>query len=324
MKIYNVFIVAGPLHIMNSIEAIEYFKTKNNILLILYTDNKKQLNQMKKLLKFIDWHRIEYIPLPQKSIDKIIFSKNIYHSLKFIKKNKIDKLFVGEYRSDHVNHIVNSLKDEEVYLLDDGLAQIDYHKEMAWQPYRVKVRRLIYSFLLYKLNRIKYTFFTVFDIDNEKVIKNNYSFFKRYIDKKDITQSVYFIGQPLVELGIMSEDNYKNELTKIISFYGKKKFVYILHRRQDEKYIRKLSIKLKFEYREFENMIELEMINSKTVPSDFATFYSTAIVTLPQFIEESKYRVFRSQNRCFNKKFIDKILTSYKEFEKIGLRVELL
>ena len=321
---YNIFIVAGPLHIMNAIEAVEHFKTQNNILIILYTDNQKQLNQMKKLLKFIDWHRIEYIPLPQKSIDKIIFSKNIYHSLKFIEKNKIDKLFVGEYRSDHVNHIVNSLINGEVYLLDDGLAQLNYHKEINQQPYKVKVRRLIYKFLFYKLKGIKYTFFTIFDIPNEKIIRNNYSFFKKYIGSKEIENSIYFIGQPLVDLAIMSKENYKKELIKIIDFYKGRKFIYILHRREEIENIKNLSLELNFEYKEFDNLIELEMINSKIVPSHFATFYSTAIVTLPSFILEVEYRAFKSKDEIINKNFITNISNTYKELEKMGLKVELL
>jgi len=318
---YNIFIVAGPLHLMNAIEAIEYFKSKNNILIVLYTDNKQQLSQIKKLLNFVNWHTVEYIRIPQNIIDKLFFVNNIDSSLQTIQKDKIDKLFVGEYRSDHVNHIVNMLSNKDIYLLDDGLAQLNYHNEMNSQPYRVKVRRVIYQALFYKLERINYTFFTIFDIKNEKIIKNNYNFFKKYIRDKQVEDSVYFIGQPLVELGIMSEENYKKSLSKIIDFYKGRKFIYILHRREKVENIKELSLKLNFEYKLFDNLIELEMIMSKIVPSDFATFYSTAIVTLPRFISEIEYRVFRTKDNIIHKNFIDNILNTYQELEKIGLRV---
>ena len=321
---YNIFIVSSPLQIMNAIEAVDYFKTSNHILIILYTDNKKQLSQMKRLLKFIDWYTIEYIPLPQKSIDKIIFSKNIYHSLKFIEKDKIYKVFVGEYRSDHVNHIVNTLSDKNIYLLDDGLAQLSYHNEMGDQSYKVKVRRLVYKALFYKLQKINYTFFTIFDIQNEKIIKNNYSFFKKYISDKQIENSIYFIGQPFVELGIMREENYKKSLAKIIDFYKEKKFTYILHRREKIENIKKLSLELNFEYKIFDNLIEFEMITSKIIPSEFATFYSTAIVTLPSFISQAEYRVFRIQNEMIRQDFIKDTSNTYKELKKMGLRIEKL
>jgi len=318
---YNIFIVAGPLHLMNAIEAIEYFKSKNNILIVLYTDNKQQLSQMKKLLNFVNWHTVEYIRIPQNIIDKLFFVNNIANSLQTIQKDKIDKLFVGEYRSDHVNHIVNTLSNKDIYLLDDGLAQLNYHNEMNLQPYRVKIRRVIYQALFYQLERINYTFFTIFDIKNEKIIKNNYNFFKKYIRDKQVEDSVYFIGQPLVELGIMSEENYKKSLSKIIDFYKGRKFIYILHRREKVENIKEFSLKLNFKYKLFDNLIELEMIMSKIVPSDFATFYSTAIVTLPCFISETEYRVFRTKDNIIHKNFIDNISNTYQELEKIGLRV---
>jgi len=321
---YNIFIVAGPLHVMNAIEAINHFETQNNILLILYTDNEKQLSQMKKMVDFSDWYDIKYISLPQKMRDKLFFAQYISVALKDLKKDLIDKIFVGEYRSDHVNHIVNTLRNSNIYLLDDGLAQLNYHKEMAQEPYKVKLRRVIYKFLLYKLKPLSYTFFTIFDIKNEKVIKNDFNFFKKYIGNKNIEESVYFIGQPLVELGILNKENHKKELVKIINFYRGKKFIYILHRREEPNNIKKLSKELNFEYKEFDNLIELEMINASIVPSAFATFYSTAIVTLPSFILETEYRVFRSSNEIINKKFINNISAVYIELEKMGLKVELL
>jgi hypothetical protein len=320
----NIFIVASPLQVMNAIEAIEYFKTQNNILLVLYTGSEKPLSQIKKMLNFSDWDTIKYILLPLKIVDKIVFSKKIDSSLKFIEKNKIAKLFVGEYRSDHVNHIVNSLTNQNIYLLDDGLSQLNYHKEIGQQSTKVKALRVLYKCLFYKLKPIKYTFFTMFDIENEKIIKNNYTFFKKQIGSKKIENSIYFIGQPLVELGIMSKENHKKELNKIIDFYKAKEFIYILHRREEVENVKKLSIELNFKYKEFDSLIELEMINSKIIPSSFATFYSTAIVTLPSFILETEYRVFRSQDNIINKKFINNISNTYKELNKMGLKVEML
>ena len=324
MKKYNVFIVAGPLHVMNAIEAISYFNTKNNILLILYTANSDQLNQMEKLLGFAKWHSVKYIPLPEKKLDKIFFVQKVYMSLKGIEKKSLEKVFVGEYRSDHVNHIVNFFQSKEVYLLDDGLAQLSYHEEIATQSLKVRVRRLIYMALLYKLKRINYTFFSMFEIENEKCIKNNYLFFKQYIEKKETEDIVYFIGQPLVELNIISELDYREMIAKVMEFYVTKRFVYIMHRREKEKNIEKLSEALNFKYLKLSNLIELEMINAKVVPSDFSTFFSTAIVTLPKFIENSEYRVFELENRYLNKEYISEVTQTYSELKKMDLQVERL
>jgi hypothetical protein len=318
----NIFIVVAPLHIMNAIEAVEHFKTTNNILIVLHTGNERQLAQMKKMVNFYDWDSVQFLLLPLKTVDKIVYAKKIYSSFKSINRSNIDNIFVGEYRSDHVNHIVNSLKSRDVYLLDDGLAQLNYHKEIENSSFKVNMRRVLYRVLFYKLKPINYTFFTMFTIENEKTIKNNYTFFKKYIEKKEVENGVYFIGQPLVELGVMSQENHKIELSKIINFYKGKHFTYILHRREALENIKKLSLELGFKYKEFDNLIELEMINAQIVPSNFATFYSTAIVTLPSFISGADYKVFQPHDSIIDKKFIKNISSTYEELAKIGLKVE--
>ena len=204
------------------------------------------------------------------------------------------------------------------------MAVTHYNEYKFKKSYRFKIRRLIYKLIFYKLATIDYTFFSIFEIQNEKTIKNNYYFFKRHLTEKNIVEKVYFIGQPLIEFNIMSKENYKNKLRKIIDFYKSKSFLYILHRNQKQEIIEELASELNFEYILFDNLIELEMIDSVDIPSDFATFYSTAIITLPNFLKEANYRVFKSNDRYLNKGFIDTIEGAYKEFEKFDLKVELL
>jgi len=326
MKKYNIFIVGSPLQLFNGIEASHYFKTTNNILLLLHVCEEESIAQIEKLLNFMTWSDVIYISIPKQQRESITFPSKLKKILKEIPLgNKIEKIFVGEYRNDYVTHIIHSLNNKNIYLLDDGLGQINYHQKVNHFSYKSQIKKIVYKHLLfYKLKKIKYTFFTIFNIENEKYIKNCYEFFKQSIAKKDIVNTVYFIGQPLVELNILSETEYKNELSKIIKFYRGKKFVYILHRRQDKQKIHNFSKELNFEYKEFENLIELEMINSTTIPSDFATFFSTAIVTLPHFIQEAEYRVFRTENKYINKKYLPSIKVAYKEFSDIGLKVEEL
>ena len=185
---------------------------------------------------------------------------------------------------------------------------------------------MVYKFLSYKLSPIDYTFFTIFNLKQDNVIETKYSYIKQYMSEKIVESSVYFIGQPLVELSMLNENNYKNELKKVIDFYESKKFVYILHRRQNEKLIKKLALVLGFEYKRFDQLIEFEMINRPTIPSEFATFYSTAIVTLPKLIEKCKYRAFRISPEKFNNKIanISAIEKCYGEFIDSDVEVKIL
>lgn len=323
----NIFIAASPLQLLNCIEASYFFKTKNNILLLLYTSETEALKQMKLLIDFVEWKAIYYIALPQKSLDKFFYSKAINSKLIDIQKEQIDKVFVGEYRSDHINHIVNTLDRQNNYLVDDGAASLFYHENRVRSNVKKKITQLIYRLFFYKLNSIDYTFFTFFDIKGKKIYKNNYTFFKKYLSEKEHSEKVYFIGQPLVELGIMTKINYKNELRKVIKFYGNKEFTYILHRRQDTSLVHDLSMDLNFQYKRLDNLIELEMILAKSVPSNFATFYSTAIMILPQLLKDSTYHAFKIDNQFFEETdlYEDRTLDNYYvEFSKHSIQVESL
>ncbi len=322
---YNLFIVVSPLHVLNSIEMVEYLNSKRNILVVLSTKNDKTLKQMQKIVDFIDWHRIWYIPLPFKKIDKVLFVKRVHDILKDIDKSSIENIIVGEFRSDHVNHIVNYFSNKNIFLVDDGLAQVNYHTIVNSRPtLKESVRHIAYRLMGYQLTPLKYKFFTIFDIKNEQVIKNEYTFFKKKLQNKVVEAAVYFIGQPLVELSIMNEIDYKHELSKIIDLYGSKRFIYVAHRRESHDKVEKIAKELGFEFREFNHLLEVEMILSKSIPSDFATFFSSAIVTLPYFIKKAHYRVFKSENRLIRDEFLQSIQESYEAFEAIGLKVEML
>ena len=327
MKKYNVSVAASPLQLLNCIEAIHHFKMRNNILILLKTTNTQSLSQMEKLMLFIEWENIYYVSLPEKVLEKLFFSKIIETSLKEIEKGKIQSLVVGEYQSTHVHHIVNYLNNKNIYLVDDGMSLLSYNVYRKNKTIKQKVIKLVYQFLFYKLKDIKYKLFTIFEIEDSSTIKNEYTFFKNYINQVERSDEVYFIGQPLIELNLMEEKTYITELRKILKFYNKKKFVYILHRRQDESLIKQISAALQFEYKKFDNLIELEMLSSAKVPLYFATFFSTAILTLPKFIENATYCAFKIENQKFinqSRERDEELASFYAEFIKNNIKVESL
>ena len=326
-KQYNFFIIASPLQLFNAIEAIEFFKTKNNVLFVVYIDDKLSLLQIKRLLKYAVWEHIEYILFPKTIKEKIIFANKIDKRLSYWKDKNFLKIFVGEYRSTHVNHIVNFFNSKNIYLLDDGLALLSYSSRREKISYKDKLIQSIYQLCFYKLSTINYTFFTIFDLEQEKIIKNNYTFFKRYIEKKEIEEVVYFIGQSSIEKSLKDISEYKNALIKILKFYKNKNFVYILHRRQNDTIIKQLSLELGFECKRFDNLIELEIIFSSKIPSNFGTFFSTGIMTLPKFFDRAKYTAFQFDYKYFKDQTLKRkniVEDCYIEFTKNDIEVQLI
>lgn len=326
MNKVNIFIVASPLQLLNCIEAANYFKTKNNILIFLINSDISNEKQMKKLLNISKWNKILYIVLPQTNLDRIFFPYKIQKKLLKYKQSFIEKLFVGEFRSEHIIHIANYLNAQKAYLVDDGLAMLSYNEIITQKSNREKIRKIIYSCFGYKLEIIDFTFFTIFDLNKDNIVKNNFSYIKQSINTKKIESTVYFIGQPLVELSMISKANFKNKLKKIINYYESKSFIFILHRRQNEQLIKELSIELDFSYKRFDHLIELEMLNSAVIPSDFATFYSTAIMTLPKILSDCAYKAFKIKPDKFNKNFTDysAIEKCYIEFLDNDIEVVIL
>ena len=320
------FIISSPLQLMNSIEAIKYFGITKPKLLIIHIVNRDDIKKhFSRLLEFIEWDSIDYVQLPEKKLDKILFPKNIKKSLNRININNIDKIFVGDYQSNHINHIVNYLDIKDVYLIDDGMAMAVYDTYLYSKPRKEKIVDIFYKFIGYQIKPIDYTFFTFFNLKERRVIQNNFSFFRNLISQKEIKNRVYFIGQPLVELDIITRDSYIRVLQKIIDFYSDKEFIYVLHRREEESYIDIVSKELDFRYIRFDNLIELEMIFSNTIPSHFGTFYSTAILTLPKLFNKSAYHAFRIDNNILinqDLKFKEALDSCYQEFIDSDIEVK--
>ena len=321
MKKNNIFIISSPLQLLNSIEAHNYFKTKNNILIIIDTNEKNNEIQISNLIPFIQWKEIIYIKLPQHNKKRALFYLDVKKALQYIKKDSIGKLFIGEYRSAHVTHIANYLNVKQIYLVDDGTAVLFYDKYIQ-KSFKHKIRVFIYKIFFYNLKNIEFTFYTSFNLEKKNCIKNEYLYTKSILNNKEYEDSVFFIGQPLVELGMISQENYKIEITKILKYYESKEFIYILHRRQKEKFIKELSEELGFTYKRFEQLIEIEMVLSKKLPLEFSTIYSTAILLLPKIIEKCKFKAFKIDN-SLNKKspYIKALPIYYQEFSKNKIEV---
>lgn len=306
MNKINIFIAASPLQLLNCIEAVHYFKSDNNVLLLLHTNNKVAKLQIEKLTVFVDWISIKYIFLPLTYIKRILFPMDVNNILQSLPKNRVERVFVGDYMSDHINHIVNYFQNKNIYLVDDGLALLGYDQYINNKSYRHRALKALYKLFFYNLSDIKYNFFTIFPIKINHVVKNNYVFFNKLSCEKKIEDVVYFIGQPLIDLSFIEKNKFKRELSKVINSYKNKKFVYILHRQEKDESIKSISVELNFECKRFDNLLELEMLLSEKMPSDFATFYSTAIVILPRFFKKCKYQAFKINDKKINNRAIIK------------------
>jgi hypothetical protein len=277
----NIFIVSSPLQLLNCIEAKYHFNTANNILLVLHLHETGSKSHINSLIVETDWLHVAHLQSPKTYKDKLTFPYYIKMALKSVGKN-VDKLFFGEYRSVFTNHIVNCFHPEKNYLVDDGMAVLSYSKFHENNSLN-KIKHRLFG---YQTTLIKHDFFTLFDLQNKKVIRNNFYHAKSKIVAKPTKNQCLFIGQPLVELGIVNRNYYKKYLSDIVKYLDGTELIYALHRRNDMDWIRELADELDFKYIRYDTPLELALINSDYLPKIIATSFSTAIYTLKLLFED--------------------------------------
>lgn len=318
----NLFIARTPLQLFNCIEAKKRFhKDEENILLYLY-QREIDKKQMQSLIESNEWFKIIEYPL---SWQRRIFS---YFYIKKIKKeyqNKIQNCYLGVFNSI-INSLVNSIHAKELIVVDDGTKTLGLAKNIMtmnvnnrgsiFKALRNKILNTDRSFLY------KASFFSIYTLEKfslkNRIILNDYLIFKKSLSVLPKKNKVYFIGTNLNEKIVKSDKIFESYLEKVLNYYSDKELVYVLHRYENIEYIARLSEKYHFEYVKFDNILEVEIAKVGFIPTEFATFASSAIETLPLLYDGSKYKIFYIEADAILEHKQRPMKDLYDSFEKKG------
>lgn len=310
----NLFLLRSPLQIINAIEAIEYFNLKNNILVLIYGASEINKIQMEQLIESARWKNI--IHIENKSKSKYFQYINL---IKKLKKNRYKYVFLGELGIIHKITIPNVIK-EKVFLLDDGTATLEYYKKNIktnkYNKYNFREIRFLFLGLKIKI-RDKVNLFTYFDlkpVHGIEVIKNDLSYLKKtYIKntKKD-GDTIYFIGQQVEHLNIMTLDTYKTILSQLMNKFNKN-IIYIPHRAEAEDFIASIASidNPLLMVQKINQPIELYFLENKIYPLHVISYFSTALTTLGMIYEDTIINVIKMPEDTNNKHFFDFFLREY-------------
>jgi hypothetical protein len=286
----SIYIAASPLQLLNCIEAKQHFKDKNTVLLLVIGACKNTRSQMNELIGLDYWNTIIRIRLPVGYYQKLIFVKYVDKILNDIKEKEFHRAFVGDIRNIYIRHIFNSISAFSKFSVDDGMPTVSLNTNISESSFKI----LFFRLFLYKTQITNLSFFTIFNLTGSTFIKNEYHFLKNKLKKPVYDKEwIFFIGQPLVELGIVSKDKYIKNLRLIIDLNVGKKFTYILHRRQNYEEMKEISNIVGFKLLSFKNLIEIEMVKMGVIPYKLLTYYSAAIVTLPIIFKDINYQVIK-------------------------------
>ncbi|MBQ4913419.1 hypothetical protein J8L85_03155 [Maribacter sp. MMG018] len=327
-------IVESPLQLINANEYIREFATDAKIDFYLISsrevNNLDQMNETFKLLKLKgDIVRITVQDINKSKLTRLNFYKKVI-GVAWKKDNKqYDLVLVGHITSIYQLILANTIDSQvKTIYLDDGTSS--FYEQRVLQNQRIKSfspwYKRIFPALLGLSANIKYYkgglyFYTMY---RELITKefphlmyslNNFNYLKRKYSQKDRDKDVvFFIGTPFYWKSARL-NNSKELFRQIAEYYIDKKVIYFPHRYEGREH-KDFVMECGWEINETGLPIELSLINSDSLPKEFAMFTSSAFYTIIKLIPFIKFKSFELNNLSdtLNSENTYKL---YREYDKI-------
>lgn len=309
----SISIVSTQMQLVNCVEAIRQYGFTHNDL-IVWSSSTNREKQLISLLDRFDYksyfHNVSiHTRLSYGGVRSIL---SIFKEKKFFKKSNcsVDAVLIGNYKLLQVKYFLHKLLRKNsavnVISLDDGIAtceavslrnkEIHTHK-MAFDDIS-RLFKLVYlgGFLWGWKSPEKVVFYTSFEqlIINSKVVaaKNNYSYIKSQLSSKSnesLSQyDVVFLGQPLVQMALLTSEQYSRYILEYINKYTScytHQIVYIPHPAEETEQSLSEEIRSVINIKRLDLPIELYLIASSTLQKKKVVgFYTSALVVLKQMI----------------------------------------
>lgn len=251
-------IVESPYQLQNALSLFNKLGLEGDDCQILIRDNGNKV-QKKQFLEQNISVKLTFFYLPANGLLKIPLL--IWFYLKFIFLFFLTKkITLGDARSIVCKPLLTFLR-KDFYLVDDGLYLISHINKLS------KVNCNIYTSLPLKAKKT----------DKFTIINKETPQFSVY----DNLKSVSFIGQHLVELGFVSEEDYFQQLNTIKKFYADdySYFTYYAHRYESDEKLEKIK-ETGFNVIHLPMSIEQYFYENRAPSGVFISFYSTALLNI--------------------------------------------
>jgi hypothetical protein len=238
---------------------------------------------------------------------------------------KCNLLVLGDLRSFPQILALNLLKPERVIVVDDGIFSSLLFDSLYTQNYtnsKIKnffLKRPISS--LHKNLRLSFKsiFFTTkasMRAQNRgfEILPNKLRLTKNINQGIDLNKAI-FIGQDLVELGIMTQNNYLKIINTVSDRMKKTgvNFYYYPHRAESEDNLKQMASTIdNCKFLERSLPIEDYFLNLKDLPIHVFTFYSTAIFSISRLFTDINCTVIYADNSYL--KYKNEVNTAYDLF----------
>lgn len=325
---YNLFYVESPLQLLSAISAVNKFNEHKAILIANLSHGDRVSNDT-QILECIgnEWHKV-YIQRSRKGkISRLIGLSLLRDIIKlgcygFKYRNKINKYFIGEYRSIDMAILRCFLLPQETILLDDGSFTItaqNYHISKKISPYLDDFKYKLFRPLLNNLAAPNLYSFFRFD---STLLKGQVNYFE-FEDKKksNINKGdVYFFGAKFSENKFMHLADEIDVLSKVLKLYLKYDVFYVPHRDESLSKLDKIS-ELGYKLKKLDKPAEIYFDETDVMPEIVISYYSTVLYTCHlRFCNVQLYAVdvmglLLQKSTKINAKEI------YKYYKELGIRL---
>lgn len=298
---YNIYIVRTPFQFINAYETLDFFKTKNNILIIIDNgteNNKKQLTQQLDekywdlVIRFGDQDSSNFM--------------NYVNLIKKIKKLNIETLFTSSGFNKMQQIIIANVNSKKTCFFDQGTGTIltyKLFKNNEINKFNLKKLRFTFLGLKTKINK-QIDFFTMFDfkdLEKSRIYRNNYGFAKKKynLNNKKITNEVFIVGQKLVKSKMVTEEEYFIYLDNILNKYKGFKINYLMHRTEDKEYLLKNAYDKKMNLLDSTKPGELYFLEMDIQPKYIIGNVSALLISLKYIFQDINIISYKFKDKRF-------------------------
>ena len=108
-------------------------------------------------------------------------------------------------------------------------------------------------------------------------MKNTFMGLRAQAGDMPLEDTIFFLGGPLVEAGILSEKEYLWHLQKVASYFSNRRVIYVAHRRENWKRVERIGQVLGWGVRLYDFPIEFQLAVVGPHPRILAAFFSSAL-----------------------------------------------
>lgn len=274
----NYCLVSSGFQLLNVYEYSQVNSKKINYFALYDTDQEKL--QILNTALFLNISNIIFIE--RKKI------KTYFKLFLIFFSKRVNIFIIGHLEDNHMLFTSKIVKFKKVVLVDDGMSTLkDYSKYFDSKTIKFKYPKKLIFFSIFKFKNDKY----YLENNLENILKT----------KKTISNEVFFIGQPMENL--LGVSDYYSLLKKIIDLYPS--IIYISHRRDSLQKLKYIKDVLGISVLRLDEIIELFLIKSTSIPKKVISFYSTTLVTLKILFKEQIEVNYVTKNKLLSNDLIE-------------------